>query len=332
MVDAPAEATLPRLATERVARRPFTLSEYNHPAPNDFQAECVPMVAAWAAAQDWDAVWLFAWSHRQEDPARARFDTFFDIDQNPAKLGFMRAGAAIFRQAAIEPLPAGRPICLIGNGAPLDALAQLHQRGQQPWGGPDLTAVFRKDGVLDWTRMLTEKVAVTFDTNEIPVTAAGSTRTHVTWRVGDGGQGGLFLAEGLGARVLVRHGDTGQAVEAAGLRVVQPAFAALTVTALDGLPFEDTRLILVTACGRCENEAMGFSADRRTVGRDWGRAPVRVEPVEGTVALPSGRWRGWVLGPDGTPRADAVIGIMNTGMVMRIGGPLASMWYLAERQ
>ena len=54
MTDHPEQATLFRIAAERLAGKPFTLSEYNHPAPLDAQAECVPMVASFAAAQDWD--------------------------------------------------------------------------------------------------------------------------------------------------------------------------------------------------------------------------------------------------------------------------------------
>ncbi|MHC4728037.1 MAG: carbohydrate binding domain-containing protein, partial [Planctomycetota bacterium] len=46
MTDYPDEATLFRLAAARLHGKPFTLSEYNHPAPLDSQAECVPMSAS----------------------------------------------------------------------------------------------------------------------------------------------------------------------------------------------------------------------------------------------------------------------------------------------
>jgi hypothetical protein len=332
MVDSPGEATLPRLSTARVAGKPFTLSEYNHCAPNDFQAECVPMVAAWAAAQDWDAVWLFAWSHRSDDPARARFESFFDIDANPAKLGFMRAGAALFREGALPALVAEHTVPLTSAGSPpLESLARLHWRGRRPWGGPDLTAAFESNGKLDWERMLAERIGVSWETTAAGGSAPSSSLTRLEWRAGDGSKGGVFVAAGSGARVLVRHRGVGEVTEAAGMRVVAPAFAVITETTLDGLPFETSRRILITACGRAENTAMGFSADRRTVGRDWGQAPARIEPVSGTIALPPGQWRGWALGPDGVARSEALIGIVNGRLVMQIGGPAASMWYLAER-
>jgi ABC-type amino acid transport system permease subunit len=37
--------TIGALCRSAVLGKPFAVSEYNHPAPNDAQAECVPLVA-----------------------------------------------------------------------------------------------------------------------------------------------------------------------------------------------------------------------------------------------------------------------------------------------
>ena len=66
MVDYPDEATIFNLAASRLSNKPFTLSEYNHPAPLDSQAECVPLIASFAAAQDWDGIWLYTYSHSSD--------------------------------------------------------------------------------------------------------------------------------------------------------------------------------------------------------------------------------------------------------------------------
>ena len=110
MTDYPDQATLFRIAAERLAGKPFTLSEYNHPAPLDAQAECVPMIASFAAAQDWDGIWLFDYSGSTNAWSRQTMSGFFDIDTNPAKWGFMRAGAAIFRERQAPPLATSRGV------------------------------------------------------------------------------------------------------------------------------------------------------------------------------------------------------------------------------
>jgi len=91
MTDYPDEATVFNLAAARLANKPFTLSEYNHPAPHDSQAECVPLMASFAAAQDWDGIWLYTYSHSSDEWNREHLNSYFDIDTNPAKWGFMRA-------------------------------------------------------------------------------------------------------------------------------------------------------------------------------------------------------------------------------------------------
>jgi hypothetical protein len=52
--------TIPRLAMQRVAGKPYIVSEYNHAAPNTFNAETFPLICAYAALQDWDGIFAFA--------------------------------------------------------------------------------------------------------------------------------------------------------------------------------------------------------------------------------------------------------------------------------
>jgi hypothetical protein len=62
MSDVPTSSALWGLASSRIAGKPFTVTEYNHAAPNEYQSESIPMIASFAAMQDWDAVFL-AYSH-----------------------------------------------------------------------------------------------------------------------------------------------------------------------------------------------------------------------------------------------------------------------------
>ena len=115
MSDDPAGATLFPLAASRLAGKPFTVSEYNHSAPNDYQAECIPQIASFAAAQDWDGVWVYSYAHDAGIWNDGYFNSFFDIANNPAKFSFMRAGAALFRDRGLQPLDAVRMIPLAAD-------------------------------------------------------------------------------------------------------------------------------------------------------------------------------------------------------------------------
>ncbi|MEA3368174.1 MAG: hypothetical protein U9R68_08685, partial [Planctomycetota bacterium] len=104
------------------------------------------------------------------------------------------------------------------------------------------------------------------------------------------------------------------------------------VTALDGRPLEASRSVLVAACGRAENTGMVFSKDRRTVGRNWGQPPVRIEPVEGAVELPRGKWTCRALNPDGTRGGEVPVEAAAGGRPrLGLDPKHATMWYLLER-
>ncbi len=321
LVDHPDQATLPRLAAERLAGKPFTVSEYNHPAPNDYQAECIPMLAAYAAAQDWDGIWLYTYSH-ESDVHREKLNSYFDIDQNPAKWGFMRAGADIFLRGAVPPLPHTRQIAIARSaGSLLDDLIALHREHNR-----DMLAVAAACDTLAWQDLLTHRLAVAHAGGTATPAHPVAQPPTLRWDTAEGQ--GVFTAEAAGARVLVGHGGA----QGAGISLTAPKFAAITMTTLDGRQLDASKSLLITACGRAENTGMIFSEDRATVGRNWGEPPVCIEPVTATVRLPNGHWRCQALKPDGTPAQEVPIRISaDAPPRLNLAPEYATMWYLLER-
>jgi len=321
MTDHPQDATLVRLAAQRLAGKPYTVSEYNHPAPNDYQAECVPMLASFAAAQDWDGLWLFTYSHRSEVDNEA-LNSYFDLDQNPAKWGFMRAGAEIFRMGGVPALGSARHVALAdAKPDPLATLIPLHVSYDRSL----FEAVAKRAG-LTWQDFLKMPVAVTLGDQATPVKTRTPAPPAFAWTL-DGEQG-TYAVSAQGARVLVGHrGSRGAGIDLRG-----PAFAAVTVTPLDAKPLAESRKVLVAACGRAENTDMGFSEDRRTVGRKWGEPPVCIEPVEAAVTVPAGTWTCHALKPDGTRGAAVPVAKTAAGAAVPLDPKFATMWYLLERR
>ena len=328
MVDQPESSTFGPLARSRLAGKPFTVSEYNHPAPNDYQAECVPLIASFAALQDWDGIWLFAYSHRTDDWDRESLASFFDLDSNPAKWGFMRSAAALFRQGTVGPLKKRLTVPLVRDRPPLPLLARqeaLLNGSIQTGEAPVLCLA-----AAEFLSARIQSVLVG-DRQETGEGHTGESST-VSWQRNPTGQGTWAVA-GPGAIVLVTHAAGKQPVTAHGLTLEAPAFAAATLTTLDGKPWAHSAALLLTACGRCENPDMGFSADRRTVGNQWGSAPVRIEPVTGRMSLPDGHWQSYALRPDGTYGTDMPLSTNAQGRTILSFSPeYATMTYLILRQ
>lgn len=323
MTDFPTEATLFRLAAERLLDKPFTVSEYNHPAPLDSQAECVPMIASFAAAQDWDGVWLYTYSHGTDDWYRENMSSYFDIDTNPAKWGFMRAGSAIFRDSGMGHLGRFELVGLVESSADLlTSLEQLHRRHST-----NMAAMLAGEADVSWQDMLETGVSLTLDSRREGRRVQQRARpAELEWSVEDGR--GLYNVQG-DAGVLAGHTSRFEKATDGVVRIYSPSYAVLTITSLDGMPVWNGKKTLITACGRCENTGMVFSQDRQTVGRNWGGPPVMIETVAGTVALPEaeGQWRCEALGPDGMPKREVPI----SQGVLRLSPEYGTMWYLLTR-
>lgn len=76
-------ALVPRLLfPDRIFGKPFTVTEINYTFPNRWRAESAPLLGSYAALQDWDALYRFAWGHSRnavlKKEAIIRFDTIQD--------------------------------------------------------------------------------------------------------------------------------------------------------------------------------------------------------------------------------------------------------------
>jgi hypothetical protein len=333
MTDYPAEATLFRIAAERLAGKPFTLSEYNHPAPQDAQAECVPMVASFAAAQNWDAVWLFDYTSATNGWDHQAMSGYFDIDMNPAKWGFMRAGAAVFRSEFRFQAGKTGPTRVNAELQTARAIAKLQlKHGDNMLRVLTGTSGIRHNDMLQ-TQILGWRIGASGLT---PQSVPLDPQCRLKWSVDTGGRG---LYQAGGPLVAGEHAAAGQAQVYTGhakrfeettdgrIHIASPDFVALTMT-----PLGTGNKVLITACGRCENTGMQFSPDRRTVGRNWGHAPVQIEAVRGSLVVPDGKWICHALAPDGSLKQQVPISYDNGQGTLTLSPEFGTMWYLLQQQ
>ena len=365
MVDAPQKSTLISLTFQRVATpdgkpplRPFTVTEYNHPAPNDAQAECVPMLASFAATQDWDGVFLFAYSHSDDWDAKAP-RSFFDIHANPVKMVQMAAGALMFRRGDVY-TPEGKPAV---TSMSFDQLVRLAAtRG--PWtssliNAPEVNSPphlrfyaphsirFDAAAPADAAPLAPGAIQTQlWDTGAPPMTLlAPSQPDEHTWQSAgralrwsaDGEHTGIYTAAGERSVALVGFArGKPQKLGAAEIALTSPDFAAVTLSSLDGKPLEQSRRILITACARIENTGQTWNADRTSVADRWGKAPTLIEPVRATISLKragavGGTAKLLALGGDGKPVKDLPVETAGDGSLqITLGGDPPTLWYILE--
>lgn len=94
--------TIAALASQAVAGKPFSVSEYNHPFPNQYQAEAIPFLVAYGSLQDWDALLIYSYHQGFENWLPQVVADHFQIDGNPLMMALLPQFSQIFRQRLIQ--------------------------------------------------------------------------------------------------------------------------------------------------------------------------------------------------------------------------------------
>ncbi|HZO88001.1 MAG TPA: carbohydrate binding domain-containing protein [Chthonomonadaceae bacterium] len=327
--------TLPELARYRIAGKPFTVSEYNHPAPNDYQAECVLMLAAYAALQDWDGLYLFDYNSDRNAWNSDKIKGFFSVDTNPAKMAFLPAAAMLFLRDDM-PLANGELRLRVPPENVVELLAK---------NGPDVAAEWDSAGI-GRLESLTQRLSVSFapgqkpdqdstpkPRNEEDFINKPSGRGPIDWQ--PSADQPLFIADSPSSKLVVGFLG-GRSVQMPGWLVqageTPRNFAALTLTAMDGQPVDRSHSLLLTAVDSVENTGMEWNADRTSVGDRWGTGPTLVEGVPATVAIRTVVTYATVYALDGTGKRIGTVDSKLSGglLTFAIGPANKTLWYEIE--
>ncbi len=323
MAGAPDGGTLPGLAAQRVAGKPFICTEYNHPAPNTYSAETFPLLCAFAALQDWDGVFAFSYSHRAGDAwSQEHFDNFFDIDRHPVKMATLPAAAISFRRGDVERLTSR---CTTHHGLGSIARRTLSR------GNVALDEVEKTTELVTRHRVLADFVAGGADMVEMTMNA---TDDWTTWKPTEG----FFSVNGVQSKVWLGK-TSNQRIKLGALAFTlmenRQGWACLQYTVVENDNQIGAKRILITATGDIENTGMGWkNAAKTSVGRDWGKAPVLVEGPAAKIEMEPGRdnkkdkFKAWALDERGQRRAEIPV----ADGVLEIGPRHRTLWYEVERQ
>ena len=93
MVNDPLNSTIIKLSRSPMVDHAFTVSEVNHPNPNEYGAEMIPILASYAAFQDWDGIYFYTFELKFGDQWQNFVTDNFEITLDPVKMIQMRVGA-----------------------------------------------------------------------------------------------------------------------------------------------------------------------------------------------------------------------------------------------
>lgn len=325
MVNDPFNSTVVQLSRTAFAGKPYTVSEVNHPFPNDWASEGIPILAAYGCLQDWDGIFLYTFEPKLDPKWQPYVGDPFDISLDPVRMTQMAAGALIFLRGDVR--GAARTVERSYSADQVLESRRLPQ-SEAPYFTPGFPLALP----------LMHKVRISsFDgppTGRYEAPAPGpvvSDTRELTWDPAE--MQGVVRVDTERTQALIgfvggeRRSVTHLTAE------LRTRFASLVLTSLDGQPIAKARRMLLSAGSRVANSGSQWN-ETRTWLSQYGGAPTLIEPVSGTVHL-SGLDRSTAvnlqpLDGSGRPLGAPIHGKKTeAGWVLPIGEPVTT-WYIVS--
>ncbi len=277
MVNDPFDCTVIQFARTPVVGRPFTISEVNHPFPNEYACEGIPILTAYTLFHDWDGIYWFTFGAPREAARTQQGLATFDFSNDPVKLSQLAVCGLMFHR---QDLAAAKRM-IVRAYTPDDLIESIRMpQAERPF----FTKGFSRTTPLQYAVRLSFGGQSTLPFPEHtsgPVIRADS--GQIAW-YNDEQKKGLVTVDSAKTQVLVgfvkhrRISVTHLAAE------VDNDFCALVLTSLDGKPIAQSSQLVLSAGAKVANSGMTWSDDRHTLP-EWGKWPPIIEPVTGAVIL-----------------------------------------------
>jgi hypothetical protein len=277
MVNEPFNSTVVELSRTAMSEKPYTVSEVNHPFPNQFACEGVPILAAYGRFLDWDAVVWYTFEPKRSADWQPVLTEPFDMSHDPVKMPEMAAGALMFLRGDIQPAKAtversysreegwdslrlggtNRPFFTPGFPASVPLLhgsriSSFACKSSGPVSAPAANPFKSDTGELGWYTNPDETGLVTIDTPS--------------------SQGLIGFVKANGKHVTNLAAD------------VSNNFCAIILCSLETQPLSEAHRMLLVTGSRVGNLGMTWNSEG-TRPANWGASPTALEPVTGTILL-----------------------------------------------
>jgi len=279
MVNSPDLSIIQKLARSAAVGKPYTVSEVNHPWPSEYGAEMIPILASYAALQDWDGIFFYTFETKISGQWKPAVADHFDITLEPAKMAQMPAGAMIFLRGDVS---AAKEVMTRSYSTDQISEASRMPRAEMPYYTPGFD---KRIPLVHGSRVSCLDCKPSLPAPLPPANPIVSDTGELSWKTSDG-QDGIVSVNAPRSQALVGFVSANPKVQTRNLAAgdIRNRFAAITLSSLDGKPLNLSDRMLLTTTGKVENSGQKWD-ERRAMLTDWGTAPTLIEPITGWIQL-----------------------------------------------
>jgi len=285
-----AMAAVPRkMMPSRIFGKPFVATEFNYCFPNAFRSEGGALIGAYAALQDWDGLYRFAWAHSRNRIIDAEPATGFDTALDPVNLLADRLAILLFLRGDVAP----------ARNAYVWECPDLPAEAQLPPSIPaEFPDGFSRLGLISKIGSCVKNTKLSADIQRVPTAPElwsnlqklpANLQTKADKAVSDTGEIELN-ATTLELKVMTPRTEAlvlkGGALKGKALEVRNAAgFQTVAAAALDNQPLTASRKILFFQLTDIVNTKIKFGNRAHTRLDQWGTLPLLLRAGKADIRL-----------------------------------------------
>ncbi len=276
MVDDPTWSTVAQLSRSAVEGKPFTVSETNHPYPNEYSCEGFITLGAYGLLQDWDGIYFYTFEHGDPAEWKSKKPNYFDILNDPVKFANLVAGALMFQRGDVD----AAKTTVYRNYTQNDIIEGIRaDAGEKPFFTPGFPA----ETPLVYKTRIQSFIGGENDFPEINETNPILSETRqLMWFPNEDGMIRLSTPQ---TQALIGHSKKLNIFKTKNFQLkLNNKFASVVLTSLDGKPIESSEKMLLALTSKSILSGAKWNADRTSL-LEWGEQPFGIEPVTGKIEI-----------------------------------------------
>lgn len=306
MVDDPLHSTVVELSRTAVEGKAYTVSEVNDPFPNDYEAEQIPILAAYGDLQDWDAILWYTFEPKKDPNWKPYVGDPFDLSLDPVRMTELASGALTFLRGDVSPARQS-----VTRSYSTEQVFDSYRLSGKD--GPYFTPGFPLWLPLEHGARISSfdgPPTARFNSGARPNPIVADTG-QLAWNLSKSGAGAVIV-DSPRTQALIGFSAAENRAPANLSAEVRNPFSAIVLVSLDGKPIPQSSRLLLTTGSRVANTGMEWNSAHTELNQ-WGGSPTLIEPVTGRIDL------------RGLDAATAVLAQPLNGAGQPLGAPLAAI-------
>ncbi len=262
----------------KLSTKPYTVSEYNHCAPNIYRTEMMPILTAYGSLHDCDAMILYSYSNNYYNEKGAVKNWFF-LQNDRSILNQSPVAAMVYRNQLLK--ADNQPLTIQYSSDFFRKSAKIYETDNFDYPKYYNPRIALQRNVT--VKGVSEATTTNFST--IPNLTTDKITTITNETTLDKTQG---ILQTVSSKYISIAGFLNNApnTKVGDLELVNANdFGVITWAALADSSLKNSEKSLLTIVTRQENTGMGWNATKTSLGNNWGNTPLVFPPMKTTLNL-----------------------------------------------